>query len=61
MYPSGKCVAERLSHQVSSKWYRSRDSTVGVDRGAKADDLSRGDVAPARVVGVVHIVVDSWE
>ena len=41
---------------VSAKLYI--DSTVDGDLGVKAADLSGGEVVPACVVGVVHVVVD---
>jgi len=34
------------------------DSTVGGDLGLEAGDLSLGEVVHARVIGVVHVVVD---
>jgi len=34
------------------------DSAVGRDLGLEAGDLSRGEAVHARVIGVVHVVVD---
>ena len=37
------------------------DSTVGGYLGLEAGDLSLGEIVHARVVRVVHVVVDGWK
>ena len=57
---AGKRASERSSHEVVPG-FRSVDSTEHFDLGPEADDLAGSEVVQARVVGVVHVVVDGWE
>ena len=56
---SRKCIAERLI--VSGRIGLQIDSAIGRDLGFEAGDLSGSEVVHARVVGVVHEVLNGLE
>ena len=58
---SVKCVNERLSCILVHWTGLHIDTSESRDLVLEADDLSRSEVVHAYVVGVVHVVLDSWE
>ena len=57
---AGKRASERSSHEEDVNLLDG-DSTEHSDLLLETDNLARSEVVQARVVGVVHVVVDGWE